>query len=120
MRFDLSEPLPPAALGLAGLVLGTVGMLLFMFPVLAVPIGASGAGLAIAGMFRAAGGRGRGGARRADRFRESIAGLCVSIAAMSVGLAIHFAPVGEARPDVPELWQNPEPPAFVSPPARPG
>jgi len=116
MRFDLSGPLPPAALGLAGLVLGTIGMLLFVFPVLAVPIGASGACLAIAGMFRAA----RGDQRRADRFRESIAGLCVSIVAMSIGLAIHFAPVGEApRHDVPELWQNPEPPPYVAPPARP-
>ena len=95
------------------LVLGTIAWLLFFLPVLAVPIAVCGITLGLIAAVSAFW-------RSSESLRWALTGICCSVAALGVGLAINFAPLGEEpRPDVPQLWQQPSSPLFVSPPAKP-
>ena len=108
------QSVPPIALGLASVVLATISVLLFFLPVLALPIATCGLVLAIVAAVSTIW-------RQDESLRWALTGLCGSLAAIGMGLAINFAPVGEEpRPDVPPLWQLPPAAPFVAPPAPPG
>lgn len=105
---------PPVALGLTSLVLGTAGLPLSMLPILGIPLGICGLLFALAGCVRSSLGR-------TGSLRWSIAGAAVSSAAVAAGFALAYAPLGYEPSDaVPRLWQTPSARPFVPPPARPG
>jgi hypothetical protein len=105
---------PPVAVGLTSLVLGTAGLLLSMLPILGIPLGIGGLMFALAGCLGSSSGR-------AWSLRWSITGAVVSSVAIAAGFALAYAPLGYEPSDaVPRLWQTPSARPFVSPPARPG
>ncbi len=104
---------PPIGLGLLSLVLGTIGLVLFFLPILAIPLGACGLVAAIVGIIA--------GARRTDELRWSWAGLVIALAALGAGLVLYNAPLGEEpRDPAPRLWQVPASRPYIPPPGRPG
>ena len=105
---------PPVAIGLASVVLGMIGLAFFFLPILAMPIGACGALLGVAGMLRAA-------FAHSSEARLSLGGFVVSCAALAVGFAIDYAPIGyEPSQAVPRLWQTPPGQPYVPRPMVPG
>ena len=105
-------PAPPIGLGLASIVLGTVGLLLFFLPILGIPLGLSGTLVGIAGIIASR-------LRRVDELRWSCGGLIVSFAALVVGVVLYNAPLGEElRDSAPRLWQVPAGRRYIPPPAR--
>ena len=105
---------PPLGLGIASMVLGTIGLLLFFLPILGVPISGIGLVLGLAGLLGAAIGFGRGS------LRWSVAGVVVCLLALATNLAITYAPGGyfETRPPR-ELWRSISDAPYVPPPRRP-
>jgi hypothetical protein len=104
---------PPLGLGLTSVVLGAVGALLFFLPILSIPLGGIGLLFGLAGILLAIRGGWTG-------LRWSIAGLVVSAAALSVGIAIAEAPAGYLRSRPIPLNAQPLPDRpYVPPPARP-
>jgi len=105
---------PPVALGLASLVLGTVGNVLCFLPILGIPLGVCGVLLGLAGWFAARLGE-------ASRRRWALVGAVVSGVALLNGFALAYAPLGyEPGNAVPPGWQTPPEHPFVPPPALPG
>jgi hypothetical protein len=99
--------------GLASVVLGTIGLALFFLPVLGVPIALCGLLAGVAGIVVAASG---GGAS----LRWSMAGLAVSCVAIGAGLIIMSAPRGEEPSrSARRLWETQSDRPYVPPPARP-
>lgn len=83
--------LPTCGLGLASVILGAIGLLLFIFPVLSLPISGAGAVVGLAGIVAAmAGGR--------PSLRLSVAGVLLSIFGLCLVTAIATAPTGYFRP----------------------
>jgi hypothetical protein len=103
---------PPLGLGLTSLVLGTVGLLLFLLPVLGIPISAVGLAFGAVGMLVAVFGG-------PSSLRWSVAGIALCLVALSADIAIGVAPEGyfpQPRTGVAEpASQRP----YVAPPARP-
>jgi hypothetical protein len=93
------------------LVLGVIGPMLFFLPVLGLPLSALGLliGLfAVALAFRAGG----------VRLRWSLLGCAMSALALSINIAIVYAPGGYLPgPDVPPRWQPVPDRPYVPPPA---
>ncbi|HEX3724653.1 MAG TPA: hypothetical protein VHV08_00355 [Pirellulales bacterium] len=102
----------PIGLGLVSLVLGTIGLLLFFLPILGIPVAGCGFIAGLAALLIAIRQPGRSA-------RLPIAGLVVSCAAMGIGTALAYAPVGhEPSTSAPRLWQTPRGPLYIPPPAR--
>jgi len=87
MSHSSRHRLPPIGLGLASVVLGAIGLMLFVLPVLAAPISGCGAILGLCGTVASLGGQ------RAD-LRLSTAGVAVCAASFAIDLAIQYAPGG--------------------------
>ena len=105
---------PPLGIGLASVILGSVGTLLFFLPVLGIPLGAAGLAFGIAGLLLAM----LGGW---TSLRWSVAGMVVSGLALGIGIAIALAPAGVLpNPKGPPVEQSTPDQPYVPPPARPG
>ena len=88
-----SQRFPPLGLGIASVALGAVGLMLFILPILGIPI--SGSGLVV-----------------------GIAGVAVCLLALGVDVAIDYAPADYLDPRPPPPGLAPMPPRqFVPPPA---
>jgi hypothetical protein len=100
-------------LGMISIVLGTIGLLLFFLPILGLPLGAAGLLLGLVGVVAACLGS-------RSEMRWPLVGIVVCSAAISIALAIAFAPLGyEPSRAVPRLWQTPPDSPYVPPPMRP-
>ena len=105
---------PPLGMGLASVILGSVGALLFFLPVLGIPLGAVGLVFGIVGLLMAI----LGGW---TSLRWSVAGIVVSGLALGTGIAISLAPTGILpNPKGPPAEQSTADRPYVPPPARPG
>ena len=103
---------PPLGLGVASVVLGVISTLLFFLPILATPIGVIGLALAIIGCAL-------GMTSGRTSLRWSAVGLVVSGLAVTINLAIAYAPSGfEHTPPAPPTEPVPGVP-YAPPPARP-
>jgi hypothetical protein len=102
---------PPLSLGLASTVLGAVGLLLFVLPILAIPISvcgivAGGCGTVVAIV------------RRSNDARLAIPGAALCLVALSIDIAIAYAPGGyHVRPAQPSTSSPHLPKPYVPPPA---
>ncbi len=105
---------PPVGVGLASVILGSVGGLLFFLPVLGIPLGTVGLIFGIVGlMLSLVGGW--------TSLRWSVVGIVVSGLALGIGIAIALAPAGfMPNPKGPPVWQGVPDGPYVPPPARPG
>lgn len=104
--------LPACGLGLGSVILGAIGLLLFIFPVLSLPISAAGAVVGLAGIAAAlAGGQ--------PSLRLSVAGVMLSIFGLCLVTAIATAPTGYFRPTsvYPSILPITGERTFVPPPA---
>ena len=102
---------PLVGLGMASLVLGTVGLLLALLPVLGVPISAFGLALGLASLLVA---WRKGGIR----LRWTLAGIAVSALALGANVAIGYADRGFLPTwDLPGLWRQPPGPPTAPPPS---
>ncbi len=99
------------AFGMTSLVLGHVALIFFFLPILGIPIGVCGVAFGVVGM-------GLVLCTRGSSLRWSVAGVVVSLLALSVNLAIWYAPEGYLPGrNVPQMW-NPAPDRpYVPPPA---
>jgi hypothetical protein len=106
-------PFPPVAFGLTSVVLGAVGLMLFFLPVIAIPIGVSGAAIGLFGiLFAFFGGT--------ASLRLCVAGIVLSVCAIGITWAIRGAAGGyywprQTFPPLPAATQRP----YVPPPAEP-
>jgi hypothetical protein len=76
-------------LGVASLVLGNIGLLLFFFPVLGIPVSAIGLALALVAIIVPQ-------TRRGSDLRYCVYGILLSGAALTVNVAIALGPSGLA------------------------
>jgi len=108
----LSDPESPwLALGMTSLVLAFIGLLLFFLPILGIPISLLALGFGILGLIVAFFVPG-------PSLRWSLGGIAASCLALSVNLAIAWAPSGylpERR--MPTPWQPVPDRPYVPPPA---
>jgi hypothetical protein len=110
MRIDPQSPW--LGLGMTSLVLGFIGLLLFFLPVLGIPISVIGLCFGIIGFVVALFAAG-------PALRWSLGGIGLCGLALSVNLAINFAPPGYLpNPAVPRPWQ-PVPDRPQVPPPEP-
>src|SRR5690348_7694324 len=101
---------PLIGLGMASTVLGVVGLMLFILPILGIPISAFGLCFGILGFVLAP--------ISGARLRWSAAGIAVSLLALAVNLAIYYAPEAYLPGrNVPLLWQPAPDRPYVPPPA---
>ncbi len=104
---------PPFAWGILSLVLGAIGLLLFLLPILGLPIGACGLLFGLIGTtvaFRSGG----------VLLRWGLLGVALSATALAVNVAIAYAPGGYLPGrKVPPPWQPIPDRPYVPPPARP-
>ena len=102
---------PPIAFGMAAVCLGTTALLLFILPILSIPI--SGIGF-LAGAWGVI----RGWSREVIALRWSLIGCVLCVSVLAIGVVIINAPVGEL-PSRAVPPQYPKPPGrpYVSPPA---
>ncbi|HEX4132698.1 MAG TPA: hypothetical protein VHZ24_21875 [Pirellulales bacterium] len=100
------------AIGLAGPVLASIGLMLFFLPILSIPLGAIGLLLSLVAIALLA--------RRADvALRWALIGLVVSSLALGTAVAVNFDAIGEEPGrQVPAPWQPVPDRPTVSPPAR--
>jgi hypothetical protein len=112
MRLLLPNDSPLPALGMASLVLGVIALLLSFLPVLGLPISACGLLCGLLGFAAALVSPG-------TSLRWSVGGLAVGVLALSVNLALAYAPTGYLPdPHVPKTWQPVPDRPSVPPPAR--
>ena len=100
----------PAGVGMTSLVIGTIGLGIFFFPVLGIPISAAGMlfGLVALVVTWRTGGLG---------LRWALSGIAASVLGLAVNVAITYAPAGYLPSrDVPRLWQTPPVRPYVPPP----
>ncbi len=103
--------IPPLGLGLASVVFGAIGLLLFVVPILAAPISGCGVIAGLCGIVGAAAGL------RVD-LRLSIAGVALCALALSIDLAVQYAPGGYlGRPAEPQIILPGSQRPYVPPPA---
>jgi hypothetical protein len=112
------RPLPerslwPSGLGMTAVVLGHVALILFFLPVLGIPLAVLGLGIGVIGIVLTF-------LRWGVGLRWGLAGLAVCALALSVTLALHYAPKGELESnEPPSNWNPPPDRPFVPPPAKP-
>ncbi|HZZ77451.1 MAG TPA: hypothetical protein VFE62_02970 [Gemmataceae bacterium] len=105
--------MPPPGLGMAALVLGAIGLLLFFLPILGIPLSVAGIALGVAALLASTVWQ--------MNLRWAIAGLATSCLALTINLAIWYAPGGYLRdPSVPRMWQAVPDRPYAPPPAKPG
>jgi len=103
---------PPLGLGLAAVVLGAVGLMLFILPIVAIPISASGLVVGAVGVVGSLFSKSIDG-------RLAIVGTVVCALAVSVELAIAYAPSGNwGQPRDPATGAPGLPKRYIAPPAR--
>jgi hypothetical protein len=96
---------------MAGLIMGTVAVLLAIFPVLGIPLASVGLVCASIGFLLALR---RGGLE----LRWSVGGIAMCAAALTVSLAIQYAPLGHLGGwEVPQLWREVPARPYVPPPS---
>ena len=103
--------LPPLGLGLASVALGAIGLMLFVLPILAIPISTCGLLLGLMGFIAAAIGQ-------PLDLRLSAAGAALCSLALIIDLAMSYAPSGfllphHTSPHFAPLLERP----YVPPPA---
>jgi hypothetical protein len=76
---------PRLGLGIASFTLGVMGLLLFFFPILGMPISAIGVLVGIIGLWVTA---------SAARTRLILTGLVISALALAINIAMFYAPAG--------------------------
>jgi hypothetical protein len=105
----------PVGMGLAAVILGSVGLLLSFLPILGIPLSGIGLVFGAVGLAIALGSGRRG-------LRWPIGGLALSALGLAASLAIGRAPEGylpsRAVPSQMQSEESDRP--YVSPPARPG
>jgi hypothetical protein len=102
----------PLGLGMAGVTLGTMGLLLAFLPILGIPISAFGLLFGLIGF-------GATLVKGGVRLRWSVWGTGLSAAALAINIAIVYAPAGYLpRRDVPQMWQQVPDRPYVPPPER--
>jgi hypothetical protein len=106
--------IPPAGVGLASIILASVSLLLFILPVLSIPLGITGLIFGLAGLLMAIIG---GWAN----LRLSVAGTALSILTLAFSVAIAQTAAGylSTPPPSPAWHQVPDRP-YVPPPSHPG
>jgi hypothetical protein len=111
--FPTQDPL--VGLGMASLVVGTIGLLVFFMPILGIPLSAIALLLGILGFFGALPGW------HVLSLRWSLAGVAMSALALGINVAVSYAPEGYL-PDrkSEELWQPAPDRPYIPPPAPPG
>jgi hypothetical protein len=97
---------------MTSVVVGLIGLLLFLLPLLAIPISMFALGFGVVGF---AVGWFAGG----PSLRWSLAGIVVSSVALSVSVAMNLAPSGDLPSPAVGKPQAPERPYAPPPPARP-
>jgi hypothetical protein len=111
MQHAIHRQLPPVGLGLASLVLGAIGLLLFIVPILAIPI--SGCGMLLGGV----GAVGSLAAWRMD-LQLSLAGVALCGLALVIDVAVNYAPGGFlGRPAEAQIVDPAARQRYVPPPA---
>jgi hypothetical protein len=109
---EAHHDVPPAGLGLASVALGAVGLMLFVLPIAAIPISAAGF------VVGAVGAAGSLFSKTIDG-RLAIVGTAVCALAVSIELAIAYAPSGNwGRPTDPATGTPRLPKRYIAPPAR--
>jgi len=105
-----ATPLPLIGLGMTSLVLGTVGLMLSIFPVLCIPLSAVGLVCGLIALFVAFQ---QGGLE----LRWTLAGIGMSAAALAVNIAIVYAdPTYVPGREAPYSWQEAPDRLYVPPP----
>lgn len=114
MATSSRSQLPPTSVGMASLIFGSVGLLLFIFPILSIPLAAVGSLFGILGLGLAI-------VRGWANFRWSLAGFALSVLTLAIGIAIAQTAGGNTMipPRTATVQKTPDRP-FVPPPARPG
>jgi hypothetical protein len=103
----------PVGVGLASVILGSVGGLLFFLPVLGIPLGAVGLIFGIVGLMLALVGGW-------TSLRWSVAGILVSGLALGAGVVIGLSPPGYLpNPKGASSQQSVPDQPYIPPPARP-
>jgi hypothetical protein len=103
--------LPPVGLGLASVVLGAIGLMLFVLPILAIPISACGFLASVIGLVAAKYSKSIDG-------RLALAGAVVCALAIGIELAIAYAPSGDwGQPADPSTPSPILPKRYIAPPA---
>jgi hypothetical protein len=103
--------LPPISFGLASIVLGAVGLMMFVIPVLAIPVGVCGLAAGVIGMIV-------GAARDRRELRSAVAGIALCCLAVGLDVAVNYAPKGySVRPSDPALSPPLLPKTYIAPPA---
>lgn len=104
---------PPIAFGVAAVCLGTISLLLFILPILSIPI-------STIGFLAGAWGVCRGRSREMVALRWSLIGCVLCVSVLAIGVVLINAPVGElpSRAVPPQYPKSPDRP-YVSPPANP-
>jgi hypothetical protein len=111
MRSLIHPSNPLLGLGMASLVLGFIGLSLFLLPIIGIPVSLFGLCFGVVGFVLAL-------LSPTVSLRGSIGGIGLSGLALAVNLAIAYAPGGYSpRPDVPQPWQAVPDRPFVAPPA---
>ncbi len=103
-----SEPQP--GMGLASVILGSVGTLLFFLPVLGLPLGAVGLAFGIIGLAMAFFG--------SQSLRWCVAGVVVSAVAVGIGFVLNQSPQGFLTPQTAPREERVPSELYVPPPAR--
>jgi hypothetical protein len=102
---------PPLGLGLASVVLGAIGLMLFVLPIVAIPISVCGLAAGISGIALS------GFLKNID-VRLAVAGAVVCTLAIGVEMAIAYAPSGDwGQPADPSTSSPAMPRPYVAPPA---
>jgi hypothetical protein len=105
--------LPPVELGLSSVIISAIGLVLFIVPIISLPISTAGLILGVAGIIAAAAGG-------QSRLRLCVAGVTLAIVGLAIGWAIARAPSGyfaprAVFPSIQPLHDRP----YVPPPASP-
>jgi hypothetical protein len=97
-------------LGMAALVLGMIGLVLFFLPILGIPVSACGLVCGVAGCCGAVAGL---------SLRWSLGGVALCSLALLVNFAIYYAPAGYLQPHTaPGAWNPVSDRPWVSPPSK--
>jgi hypothetical protein len=101
---------PLLGLGMTSLVLGTIGLLITIFPILSIPLTAFGLLCGVIGFFLAM-------ARGGRELRWSLAGIgmCTMVLALDIAIALAPSRYLPGR-NVPELWRQDKDRPYVPPP----
>jgi hypothetical protein len=102
---------PPTDFGLVATVLGTIGLILSILPVLSIPLSACGLLCGLIGLAIALW-------RKPEDLRWSVAGVAMSGLALAVAIGLAYAPEGYLQRKVPQLWQSVPDRPYVAPPQR--